>query len=1053
MTPERYEQIGRLYHAALEHEPLERMAFLAKACGTDEDLYREVASLLAAHEKANNFIEQPPSDVAAGWQAASGPLPDRSFGQYQMLSLLGRGGMGEVWLAKDPRLGRRVALKLLPAEFTADAERVPRFAQEARAASALNHPNIITIYEIGEIQNTHYIATEYVEGETLRRRMDRGSPMTVQEALDVTLQVAGALEAAHRAGIIHRDIKPENLMVRPDGYVKVLDFGLAKLVEPATEGLDATRHIEDAVNTESGVVMGTPRSMSPEQARGEKADARTDIFSLGVVFYQMVTGRQPFTGATRNDIIASILKDKPPPLTTVAPEMLPALGRIIGKALEKDREARYQSVQDLISDLKQLQRDLEFPSEEMKRSSRVKVGGEETSAIPLSGEISRPRSTAPEGETTKKIVNRRRFAALGALVGLVIAATAGWFYISRSPALTSKDAILLADFENKTGEEVFDDTLKQGLAIQVQQSPFLNLFPEARVQQTLSLMGRSPDERLTVALARAICERDSIKALIRGSIAPLGSHYVIMLEAINGLSGEVLAREQIEAESREQVLRALSRVMTQLRTKLGESLGSIRQHDRIAEDATTPKLEAFKFYTQGSELAISGRGREAIPLLKRAVEIDPDFAYAWSLLSVMHGFTGRPGQAAEYAGKAYALKERVGEYEKLRITYWYHVYVTGDLDKVIEVLMLQKQMYPRKWAGLPVDFAAAYFQTGQYDQAVAAAREGVSIFPSFAIGRGLLAQALLRLNRFTEAKDTLAPLAFEQKIDATYFRSYLYELAFIEGDSAAMQQQLDWATGKPNEYVAFDWQAAAVAFAGQWHKAQVFSRRALDMTARGETKEVAAGYAAKQALRLAVWSSYFSLPSPTDRTLKLEIQTLVRTALSLARGRASLPRAALALALCGRSAQAKPLVDELAKLYPQDTIISSIWLPVIHAAKELQRGNAEAAIEQLQATSRYEPAAEFWPQYLRGEAYLKLKHGTEAAAEFQRILDHRGQAPLSVLYPLAHLGLARGLALGGDTEKSRKSYEDFFAAWKEADPALPVLTQANSEYEKQLVIR
>ena len=336
-------------------------------------------------------------------------MQERSFGHYQMLSLLGKGGMGEVWLAKDTRLGRKVALKLLPAEFTTDAERVRRFAQEARAASALNHPNIITIHEIGEIENTHYIATEYVEGKTLRQQMD-GGRMKVREALDVTLQVAGALEAAHRAGIVHRDIKPENVMVRPDGYVKVLDFGLAKLVEPSTPGLDARLPIEDGVNTESGVVMGTPRCMSPEQARGEKADARTDIFSLGVVFYEMIAGRAPFTGATRNDVIASILKDEPPPLATVAPETPPELGRIICKALQRNREARYQSVPDLISDLKQLQRDLEFASEEKKRSGRARAEGEEDLVIPFSGEISRPRTIAPQGETTNKTANRRRLA-------------------------------------------------------------------------------------------------------------------------------------------------------------------------------------------------------------------------------------------------------------------------------------------------------------------------------------------------------------------------------------------------------------------------------------------------------------------------------------------------------------------------------------------------------------------------------------------------------------------------------------------------------------------
>jgi tetratricopeptide (TPR) repeat protein len=797
--------------------------------------------------------------------------------------------------------------------------------------------------------------------------------------------------------------------------------------------------------------MGTPRCMSPEQARGEKADARTDIFSLGVVAYEMIAGRAPFTGATRNDVIASILKDEPPPLATVAPETPHELRRIICKALQRNREARYQNVPDLISDLKQLQRDLEFASEEKKRSGRAKAEGEEDLVIPFSGEISRPRTIAPQGETTNKTANRRRLAALGILAGLLIAATVAWFYFNRAPVLTSKDTILLADFDNRTGDNIFDGTLKQGLAIQLQQSPFLNLFPEARVRQTLRLMGRSAEERVTAETARAICERHDLKALIAGSIAPLGSHYVITLEAINGQTGEVLAREQTEAESREQVLRALSRVTTQLREKLGESLSSIQRFDKPLEgpleQATTSKLEAFKAWSVAIELSYRGRPMEAIPFYKRAVELDSNFAHAYAVLSAVYSGSGRPGLAAEYAEKGYALRDRVSEFEKLRITNFYHGFATGDLNKRIEVLMLLKRIYPREMA-TPSDLALTYIQTGQFDQAVAQARESIGINPDFAPAHRALAGALLRLNRLAEAKDALTQ-ALQQKFDNPGFHSYLYEIAFINGDASGMQQQLDWASGKPYEYMAFDWQAGAAAFAGQCRRAQEQTRRAIDLAARGDTNEVAAGYASEQALRLAVLSSNFSLPSSENRKLKLEIQAQVQSALSLARGRASLPRVALALGMCSQTDQAKPLVDELTKRYPEDTIINSIWLPVIRAAIELQRGNAAGTIEQLQTTVRYEAAAEFWPQYLRGLAYLKLKQGTEGATEFQKILDHRGQAPLSVLYPLAQLGSARAAALAGDLAKRRTVYEDFFRMWKSADTDLPILIDAKREYEKK----
>jgi eukaryotic-like serine/threonine-protein kinase len=562
--------------------------------------------------------------------------------------------------------------------------------------------------------------------------MDGGSPMEIPEALDVILQVATALEAAHLSGIVHRDIKPENVMVRADGYVKVLDFGLAKLIEPSTAGLEAS---EVGVNTETGVLMGTPRCMSPEQARGEKADARTDIFSLGVVFYEMIAGRAPFTGATRNDVIASILKDDPQPFASGAPTTPPELGRIICKALEKDRQARYQRVKDLISDLKRLQRDLEFASEEKNRCGLAEAEGQDNLVIPSSGKISRVRTLAPKRETANKTAGIRRLAALGPLAGLVIAVAAVWFYTNHPPVLTSKDTILLADFDNTTGDNIFDGTLKQGLAIQLQQSPFLNLFPEARVRQTLRLMGRSAEERVTAEIGRAICERHDLKALIAGSIAPLGSHYVITLEAINGQTGDVVAREQIEAESRERVLRALSRVTTQLREKLGESLNSIQRFDKPLEgpleQATTSKLEAFKAWSVAIEHSYSGRVMEAIPFYKRAVELDPEFAHAYSVLSVVYGNTGRPGLAAQYAEKGYALRDRVSEFEKLRITNFYHGFATGDLNKRIEVLMLLKRTYPHEMA-TPSDIALTSIQLGQFDQAIAHARESIGINPNFA---------------------------------------------------------------------------------------------------------------------------------------------------------------------------------------------------------------------------------------------------------------------------------------------------------------------------------
>ena len=819
------------------------------------------------------------------------------------------------------------------------------------------------------------------------------------------MQIAAALSAAHEAGITHRDIKPENVMARRDGIVKVLDFGLAKLTEPAAPPIDTgATTLQRVTGTESGVVIGTPRYMSPEQARGEKLDARTDIFSLGVLLYEMVAGRAPFAGTTPSEVIAAILRDAPPPLAEYAPDAPQEFEQIVGKALRKDRTERYQTSSELGADLKELKQ-------------RIELG------MRYGGVLNATRKRLAIFTATALIIVT--------LVGLVMRT-----YFNPRPALTEKDTILLADFENKTGEEIFDGMLKQALAIQLQQSPFLHLFPEPQVRHELTLMKRPPNERVTTELAREICERQNLKALIAGSIAPLGSHYVITLEALNGQSGETLAREQVEAENKEQLLRALSQAATRLQERLGESLSSIQRFDRpLQEEGRTAKPEAFKAYSQAIELAISGRLREAIPFYQRAVDIDPDFAYVYSQLAIAYWATSRPELAAECAKKSYALKDQATGAEKFRIIQWYEALVTGNLTRRIETLTLSRRTYPQVATGAENDLAVTYNLLGRSDEAIAEAREAIRLNPTFAAPHRNLVQALIRLNRFAEAKEVLTQ-ALQQNLEMTDFHSHLHQLAFINGERVGMQQQIDWAIGKPDEYAAFDWQTSAAAFAGQWRRAQELSRRAIDLTARGDTKEIAARYATEQALRGAVFEGCRQARVDAAQGLKLT------------RGRASLPRAALALALCGGANQASPIIDDLTKRYPEDTVINSIWLPAIRAALELRRGNSSQVIEQLQTTSRYETAAEFWPQYLRGQAYLKLGRGSEAAAEFQKILDNRGYAPLSPLYPLAHLGLARAATLANDTTKSRKAWEDFFAAWKEADADLPILREARREHER-----
>ncbi len=995
MTPERWQHIKALYEEAAELSAAARSAWLVRLEAEDAALRREVEAMLAA-DQDSRFLDEPAlaqTERAAETERRAALIGQR-LGHYQVLSAIGAGGMGEIYLARDLQLEREVALKVLPAEFTTDAERVRRFAREAHAVSALNHPNIITIHEIGAVENIHYIVTEYVVGETLRQRLMAAPQqrLTAAAALELAVQIAAALVAAHEAGITHRDIKPENVMVRRDGIVKVLDFGLAKLTEP--QALEATSNVA-GLSTESGIVMGTPRYMSPEQARGERVDARTDIFSLGGLLYEMVAGCAPFVSATTGETIAAILRDEPLPLAQYATNSPGELERIISQALRKERADRYQTAAALLADLKELKQQLEL-------QTRL---GEAAFVVPPSGGASRQPSLQPQGGTTNVVT-------------------------------TNKDLIVLADFENKTGEAVFDGTLKQGLAMQLRQSPFLSLFPEERVRHTLRLMKLSPEECVTAKIAQEICLRHNLKAFIAGSIAPMGSHYVITLEALQGQTGWPLETEQVEAKSKEQVLRALSQAAARLRATLGESLSSIQQFDKELEETTTEKLEAFQAYALGYEQTLNGRLMDAIQLYRRAVELDPDFSYAWSMLSIHHSVFGRPGLAAEYAEKAYLLKERVSDYEQLQVTFRYHYNFTGDLHKALDAATLFKRIYPRT-STAPIDLLVAYDLLGRHEQAVAEGREAIQLNPNFAPAYFYLGRSLVRANRFAEAKDIFQQ-ALAQKFDLTNIHAALYLIACAEGDAAGMQQQLDWAQGRPDEFVAFDWQAGAAACAGQGRKAQEFARRAIDAAARGNTQELAARFATEQALRGVLLEDYAQAEADALHGLQL------------ARGRASLPRAALALALCGAAQQVKPLIDELSQRYPEDTVSNTIWLPTIRAALALQHGDAAQALEQLQPTSSYEAAAEFWPQTLRGQAYLQLGRGTEAAAEFQKILAQRGHAPLSPLYPLAHLGLARAATLTGATAQRRQAYEAFFVLWQEADADLPLLLAAQREFQPSL---
>src|SRR6266496_4168564 len=819
------------------------------------------------------------------------------LGPYEVISPLGSGGMGEVYLAEDTRLHRKVALKILPAVLASDRNRMQRFNQEAMAAAALNHPHIAHIYEIREAEGVHFIAMEFIDGETLHQRSRAGMKLT--DILDIATQTASALAAAHAAGIIHRDIKPENIMVRRDGYIKVLDFGLAKLTEPKGSTTDTEAPTRAMVNTGAGTVMGTANYMSPEQAKGTHVDERSDLWSLGAVLYEMVTGHVPFPGETPTETISLILQREPAPLTRFANEVPDELERMVTKALTKDREERYQTAKDLLIDLRHLKRKLEVDAE-IDRTVPPEFRGAVSThsgagAATVSGTMAAIAvSTSHPASSAEYIVGQigRHKKVVGLIAaGIVVAAglAALFYFLRKAPALSGKDTVLLADFVNTTGEPVFDGTLKQALAVQLGQSPFLNIFPDERVNQALRFMGRPPNERITRDVAKEICERQGLKAMILGSIAGLGSHYVVTLEAVNAHAGDSIAREQAEAESKEQVLKALGQAASRLREKLGESLSSVKKFDAPIEEATTSSLEALKAFSQGNEQRLSGHDREAIPFYKRALEIDPNFALAYARLAVQYSNQFQTELAAQYSQKAYDLRDRVSERERFYISEKYTSYVTGDRDEAISVLKAWAQSYPNDY--IPHNnLAVNYSLVGHYDEALKESREAVRLSPTNTTAQGNLVEGFIKLNRFDEARQVLEQ-TLGQNPDRGVYHFYSYNLAFIRGDQAMMKRDLDWWQSKTTQPDYFDMQASTAAFYGQWSKALDFIRQSTALLMSQDRKENAAQNEANIAFFESVLGRCQQSKEAAARSL------------ALSRAKIGLGGAALALAVCNDTAQ------------------------------------------------------------------------------------------------------------------------------------------------------
>lgn len=1021
MDSDRWKQLDSLLQSALERRPAERDQFLRDACAGDVALEQEVRSLLSLEQEAGAFLEFPAAQLVSetigepdhGGSAAPDSFAGRTISHYRIVEKLGSGGMGVVYKAEDLELRRFVAMKFLPEELIQDELALERFRREARAASSLNHPNICTIHEIGRAGELSFIVMEFLDGATLRHYIGE-RPLTTQALLPLSIEIADALAAAHSARVIHRDIKSSNIFVTKSGHAKILDFGMAKAPSTADEPVRSITTPQTATIKESltaaGNVWGTIYYMSPEQARQKDLDARTDVFSFGVVLYEMATGRLPFTGKNAMTILEAILNHTPAPAVQFNPDLPHELERIIAKCLEKDRDLRYQHASEIVVDLQRLKH-------ETDSSRQASVG----------------------------ISTRRRWKLMALATVILASIVASYSYLHRKPKLTDRDTIVLADFVNRTGDPVFDGTLRQGLAVELQQSPFLSLISDQRIRKTLELMAQPADAPLTPGLARDVCVRNGSAAVLNGDIALLGKKYALSLTATNCQTGEILDEEQVQAPGKEDVLDALTQIAGKFRTRVGESFSTIEKHSTPLAEATTSSIEALKAFSTADKVYSAQASSSALVLFKRAINLDPNFAMAYARLGQQYGEMGESDLSAENIRKAYQLRDHASDREKFFLELSYNFRVTGNLENAQQICNSWAQAYPR--AMDPHAFLSTIYQiTGRYEKSVEEGKRAIELDPEFAIAYANLASAYQDLNHLSDAESTLQA-ASQRQLHFRDFSVIRYDIAFLKGDQAGMQRAVALAEKESQtEDLISDKQAFAIAYTGRLQEATRMAKRATELADHAGQREEAALYEAGTALREAFFGNAQLARSGAFRALAHSKDREVEYA------------AAFALALSGNSRESEPLANDLERRFGEDTSVRFAYLPEIRALLALNHHQPSEAIEFLQIAVPYELGTPrstihgffgaLYPLYVRGSAYLAAGQGSEAAAEFERILSYRGIVVSDPISTLARLQLGRAFALSGNKTKAKAAYQNFLALWKDADSDIPIFKQAKSEYSK-----